>query len=140
MNALPSSSLLASLDLASLDLDVPCDAELHNILFLLPAEPTIAPGVYASVMELARYFAKFAYVYVARTDQDEMRDDEFGVRFMKLGTSGLPSFGLLTRAFVFGDRALAELVACEHPEAEVYVMHPRLSVEELANALPMESK
>ncbi len=146
MNALPSSSSAltsslfscaessrSSIDKAAATTTESASASAHqNILFLLPDQGAVASSVYASVIEMARYYARFAYVYVARADQGEMTDDEFGVRYMRLSPERLPSFGLLTKVFVFGDADLAQTVTQEHATAEVFLMHSALSVEALA--------
>lgn len=126
MNHLTSLSLSCSLDAATSG-----SALLRNILFLIP-EPACSASSereLSSLMEMARHVAGHAFVYVARFDQSEMEDDEFGVRHMPLADDCYSAFGLLTKVLVFGDRSLALAVAEGHPEAEVLLIHSSHSYE-----------
>lgn len=127
MNSLLPSSLLRFVDFTS-----PGPAGHQNILFLFPHPVNAASSEHSSVIEIARYFAQHAYVYVARVDQGEMEDDEFGVRYMRLSEHCLQAFGMLTKAFVFGDPSLAQAVVEQHPEAEVFLVHASLAFEVVA--------
>ena len=129
MNHLLPSSLLRFVDFTSTG-----PAGHQNILFLLPQETSTASSDYSSVIEIARYFAQHAYVYVARVGQGEMEDDEFGVRYMPLSDNCLSAFGALAKAFVFGNRSLAQAVVDEHPSAEVFLVHSSLAFEVLTDA------
>jgi hypothetical protein len=106
----------------------------RNILFLLPrpAEAESNCPVTSHMIEIARSIARHSYVYVARHDQHEWEDDEFGVRYLPLDPDHLPSFGALEAVFVLEDRSLGLAAASEHPSAEVFVLEPRHEMKQAA--------
>jgi hypothetical protein len=126
MNPLPSAPALVAADFCRAN-----PGDRKNILFVVPHAEDVTSSLptAAKVIEMARHFAQDAYVYVARAGQQEMEDDEFGVRHMPLDPEHLPSFGALTQAFIWGDRSLACAVAEEHPEAEVFLVHSSAAAE-----------
>ncbi len=113
---------------------VPPKGGCRNVLFLLPpsGRQDSHRSVEAHLIEMARSIAQHAYVYVARHDQSDWEDDEFGVRHLPLDPDHLPAFGSLEAVFVLADKSLGRAVAKEHPTAEVFLLEPRQEMKEAA--------
>ena len=96
---------------------------VRNFLIIVPEQDGGAIAFDERVKALARRLNKDGYVYVARSSQAEMEDDQFGVRYLPL-RQALPSFGIMTAVLVIRDPAWARNAASTYPDADIFLLNP----------------
>jgi hypothetical protein len=85
----------------------------QNFLIIAPETSSQAFAV-----SLARHLMGAGYAYVARPEQKQMEDDDFGVRYLPL-KERLPDFGLMTAVISIEGAGWLAAAALSYPEARL---------------------
>jgi hypothetical protein len=101
----------------------PQSPSYRNFLIIAPAPVGDASGYEEQVVALAQDLSQDGYTYVARSDQKQMEDTPFGVRYLPLHED-LPCFGHMTAVVVAGDPVWAERAAAAYRGADVFLLQP----------------